>query len=158
MPGRSTRWLLAVALVGACACGSKAVKVQQSRDSAFLLEVLKGAKDEWLVEDAARNLGAMKVASAVPDLVRLLSDVNAGPFRRAAAARALQDIGDARAVKPLVSALGRATDAEERCAIAFALGRFRDPDASAALESLMNDPDVLVARAARKGYESQGAK
>lgn len=139
------------ALVGLSACSSAIVKVQQSRDPGFLMDTLTKEKDEWLVEDAARALGRIRHAKAVPALIRIVSDPNAGPYRRSGAAWALGNIGDLQAARPLVSALERASHPEERYAIVEALGRLSSPESRAALESVVNDPDVLVAKAAQKG-------
>jgi len=117
-----------------------------------------GEKDEWLAEDAATGLGAIKCAKAVPKLVAMVGDGNAGPYRRAAAARALGRIGDPKAVAPLVAAVDRAKQPEERFALTWALGQFDHPDAKAALESLQKDSDVLVAKAAKKALQDREAK
>lgn len=144
-------------------CASISVRVQEATakgDEAYLLEQLTESKEEWIVEDAALGLGHLKSRKAVPHLIRLLEDPKAGPYRRAAAATALGEIGDPSALAPLIASMDRAQEPNERYAITQAVGRFvlRDERAVAFLESLKDDPDLLVARCARKAlYEREKA-
>ena len=147
---------LAVSFLGLSACSSTSVKVQQSKDPAFLMQILTTEKAEWLVDDAARGLGRISHAAAIPALIAIVSDPNAGHRRRAGAAWALGQMKDLKAVVPLASALDRASDPEERFAIVEALGRIPNAEAKAALEAMKNDSDEMVAKAARKGLKTIG--
>lgn len=90
--------------------------------------------------EAAAALGALRTASAVPELIRLLKDHQ--PEVRESAARALGDIGPPEAAGPLVEALralkGQRNDRPgakeyEFEAIAEALGRLNSPEGVAAV-------------------------
>ena len=79
---------------------------------------------------AARVLGERKDAQAVPALIDALKD--AQPVRLSAV-RALGNIGDERAVEPLIATLKEDTDPRVRTAAAQALGELRDERAVDAL-------------------------
>jgi len=135
-------------------CGSKVISVQKAtakKDQTHLIEVLTNAEEDWLIEDAAWGLARVGTAKAVAPLLAILNNTSGSADRRAAAAYALGHIKDPRAVQPLVGALERAGNPEERYWIVVALGAFDDSDAKAALESVCGDADVMVSRAARKG-------
>ena len=157
LPGAALRAGCLVLVIGACmtaACASPSVKVQQAAargQTAELMKALHDADEEWIVEDAALGLGQARHQAALPELLKLLQDPKAGPYRRQAAARALAGLHDDKAIQPLIQALERAEQPEERYWVTASMGRFCTLEAKAALEAQSGSPDLLVARAARKG-------
>jgi len=140
-------------------CSSKVISVQKataSKNQAYLIEMLANAEEDWLIEDAAWGLARIGNKKAVPPLLAILNNSAGNSHRRAASAYALGHIRDARAVEPLIGALERAGNPEERYWIVVALGAFDCPDAKAALESVCGDSDVLVSRVAKKCLHNQG--
>jgi hypothetical protein len=80
--------------------------------------------------------------TAIPELARILQDPGQDGVARFMAANVLGDIGSAKAVEPLIAALGDPFYNLRRCA-ALALGKIRDPRAKEPLEKLAeNDPFV----------------
>jgi HEAT repeat protein len=87
-------------------------------------------------------LGTAGYVPAVPALIECL---HAKSYNlRAQAAHALRDIGDERAVEPLISLLNRLTTSWLRVAVANALGSLGDKRALPALKCLIEDADDNV--------------
>ncbi len=110
-------------------------------------ETLARGKDTAARMEAAKLLGASKDHGALEPLLAALRD----PTRdvRWAAIEALGDLGDRRAVEPLVQYLRRAeTYRWGKRLVANALGAIGDPKAAEPLLSLLADSDPFVRRAA----------
>jgi HEAT repeat protein len=73
--------------------------------TAALAPKRKAERDDFVRREAARALGELKDARAVPALMAVLNDKRANEDLRREAARALGEIGDARAVNALQNAL-----------------------------------------------------
>jgi HEAT repeat protein len=99
------------------------------------------AKDRNIGEHAAGALGALQAKEAVDGLIAALARPD---FRRYAAAWALGEIADVRAIPALVRALGD-TDPETRKFAARSLTKF-GPLASDALLAALADPSAPVRR------------
>lgn len=84
------------------------------------------------------NVTVLKLRRDVDGLVRALGPENDYDVREDAA-DALGEIGDARAVEPLIAALGDPDD-DVREAAAEALGNIGDPRAADPLRAALNDP------------------
>jgi len=113
--------------------------------------------DQELRRQALLSLGAIRAASAIPTLIKLLEQ--SGWNRRTVdikkdAIRALGEIRSSDAVAPLLKVLARghlwrrALNDELRVAAAAALGEIGDENARAGLEKATNDRSAPVARAA----------
>jgi HEAT repeat protein len=92
--------------------------------------------DRWTWEEAAHELGALRMGEAFDGLVAALAIEDQGVA--ATAALALVDLGDRRAVGPLAAVLEAASSAEpirihSVFAAVGALGRFDDPAARQAV-------------------------
>lgn len=98
-------------------------------------------KDRAVGEHAAGALGALQAKEALDELIAALARPD---FRRYAAAWALGEIADVRAVPALVRALGD-TDSETRKFATRSLVKF-GPLASDALLAALADPSALVRR------------
>src|SRR5262249_22401320 len=95
-------------------------------------------QDTRIAEAAARALGKLGDATAVPGLV---SALESGHPARFAFAEALGNIADPAAVPALVSALND-LDGTVRATAAIALGDIGDPIALAPLEKLFSDDET----------------
>ncbi len=91
---------------------------------------------------AAQVLGKIKTAKAVPQLINRLHDRS--EQMRLSAANALGDIGDLRAVRPLVDVILRDPTAAVRAQGASALGRLGDPDVIPILVASLGDPEYWM--------------
>lgn len=154
--------ILSVCLSMGAACTSPSMALRdavQRGDRQALLEQLARSsetRDDWLIEDAARALGELREAAAVPGLLAVLEDPTVGPLRRASAGRALGRIGKPEAVRPLLAALERASHPEERYWLIVGLYAFCGLDETQAeLHSTFQKAeahgDALIRRAAKKG-------
>jgi len=98
--------------------------------------------DEWVRMAAARALGEVRDAQAMPSLVLTLSDSD---WRvQELAAWALGEMKDPRAVKGLCDALLQSTQMQVRREAANALGEIRDAEALPALKQALDDPETSV--------------
>lgn len=149
-------WLLLPLSLG---CASSAARIQEAQERAdveYLEELVTTSPHEWVVEEAARTLGAMKAVQTAPSLLNVLNDPNAGPYRRSAAAVALARFERPEAVKPMMDAFDRANDPEERYWLIVGLYRLCPTQSStlevqATLQKAESDGDVIIRRAAKKG-------
>lgn len=109
------------------------------------LTVRLAASDEESRIDAATRLGnlfRLAPEAMPPSVIAALGHAlqnDSSPVVRALAARAFEAAGDARAVTPLLSALGRERETAVRKAIIYALARFPVPQVTAALIPLLQD-------------------
>lgn len=87
---------------------------------------------------AAKALGRLGAAEAVPALIEALAD--RAPAVRREAAKALGEIKDPRAVPALIEAL-RDENANVRMYAAYALGEIREPQSVDALQQALDDPE-----------------
>ena len=94
------------------------------------------------------NVTVLKLRKDVDGLVRALGSEKDSDAREAAA-DALGEIGDPKAVEPLIAAL-KDPDDDVREAAAEALGRIGDPRAVDPLNAALNDPDHDVRQEAEK--------
>jgi len=112
-------------------------------------------EDETLKMHAARGLAAGGDAAGADLLLKVLSDASGHFGIRARAAQALADLGDVRAVGPLVKmALEDGGTVRERAAAA--LGRFKDDRVYPALEEMLGDRYVPARRAAILALDGLG--
>jgi len=145
-------------------------------DQAAALLARLGSESEWVVKRRlVVALGTNRIAAAVPALVSLLTDRNAGLDRFAATALgqigepatsalvelladkdarvarmaldALAVSGDAKALLPVL-ALSRSENKQLREAVAKALGAYSAPEAATRLIELLADPEKSVMLAA----------
>jgi HEAT repeat protein len=100
-----------------------------------LMDVLAGGEDWFGRAGAARQLGAIGDARALPALIEALRAEN--KLVRMAAARALGEIGDAGAVPALIEALRDESDSVQLDA-AVALNNIGTPDALAAVDAWLD--------------------
>lgn len=157
----------ALLLVATSACTPHVIKIQDAisrRDREYLLEQLTESEEEWIKEDAARGLGVMRDRGAVAPLLALLNNPKTSPEARASAGIALSKIGDRKAVRPVISAMERASHPEERYWLIYGLYNFcrgghGSTEILSALKQCSSDSDVIIARAAKKGiYECTKGK
>lgn len=120
-----------------------------------LISLVQEEEYDWVCQDAALALGKLKSQKSAPILVAILNNKARTPYCRMSAGIALGMIGDITAVEPLLNAMQNASNPEERYWLVVALGFFKDGKVYAMLESLENDSDILVARAARKALLSR---
>ncbi len=99
------------------------------------------------------DVDALRARGKVDKLIRALEDERV----RTEAARALGDIGDTRAVRPLVAAL-RDAEAPVREEAARALGRLKDPSAAGALAAALADDAWRVRDAAATALRALGSR
>jgi HEAT repeat protein len=137
------------------------------RKEARAVEPLRQALDEasnppWLRGEAARALGQIGDAAALPSLVRGLEGADAFVRKCCAQAlgalgdaQALGALGDAQAVAPLVAALPGA-EKEVREAVASALGRLKARQALPQLLELLQDAEEPVREAAAEAVAAVG--
>jgi len=107
-----------------------------------LIEALRDPNSDNLRTWAASILGEMRSRAAVPNLIRALWD--RAESVRAAAARALGEIADHRAVNALLEGTLRDPSALVRMEAAVALGKIGDEKALEALQLALTDPDPVV--------------
>ena len=91
---------------------------------------------------AAQVLGKLKARRAVPPLMNRLHDRS--EQMRLSAANALGDIGDLRAVRPLVDIILRDPTPAVRAQGASALGRLGDPEVLPILVGALGDPEYWM--------------
>ena len=157
-------WLLLPLWLGCASTSMRIQEAQEKGDKEYLLKLATESRDEWVVEDAARALGAMKSVEAAPALLAILNDTNAGPYRRSAAAVALARLEQGDAVKPMMAAFEHASDPEERYWLIVGMYRLcpiqkSTLEVQATLQKAEGDGDVIIRRAARKGlFECRKAK
>lgn len=114
------------------------------------MEALAGEGARELSLNAIDGLGAMGDGAAVPKLIALLS---ADSHRQRAAASALGNLGDPRAIEPLLKTV-RARDDRVSSAAAWALGKLSRPDKSdkSARSSDKRIIEALVKASKRRGW------
>ncbi|MBA3065411.1 HEAT repeat domain-containing protein [bacterium] len=108
--------------------------------------ILLKSTDSAVRINEAQRLGNERVEEAVPDLIELLNDKSAGV--RINAAVSLSNIGDERAVEPLLKVLKNDKIRGVRVMAAQSLGRFGDKRAASALKKLAEDKDPEMRRMA----------
>ena len=131
-------------------------QLKQSRDIAGLISKLSDKAETGAIclrAEAARALGKLNNADAIPSLALLLRDENA--VVRASAARALAEIDHPRAVPALVRALDHPQPAVQRWAT-VGLRRLRDPSALPALVKLLFSEEWLTRRRAAEAVAEIG--
>jgi len=101
-----------------------------------------------LLSEGQLDVVVFKLRRDVDGLVRALAPENDYDVREAAA-DALGEIGDPRAVEPLIAALGD-PDGDVREAAAEALGTIGDPRAVGPLTAALKDPSGGVRQEAEK--------
>ena len=94
-------------------------------------------------------------AIGAPAVVLLITALKDGDFCVRGAASALGQIGDARAVKPLIAAL-KCRDASTRSSAASALGQISDARAVKPLIAALKDSEAYVRESAAKALEKMG--
>lgn len=119
-----------------------------------LIEALRDPNSDNLRTWAASILGEMRSRVAVPNLIRALWD--RAESVRAAAARALGEIADPRAVNALLEGTLRDPSALVRMEAAVALGKIGDEKAVEALQLALADPDPIVRLHALEALEMIG--
>jgi HEAT repeat protein len=105
------------------------------------LKELLANGDEWQRLWSAYGLAKIGDPAGVPALMVFLTDKNPQWTNRRHAIRALEEVGDKRAVQALISAL-QDPSPDIRNAAADALGSIGDPSAIGALEALSGDTDT----------------
>jgi len=108
-------------------------KLNDPRGIAILHEALRVPRLHY---QAAYALSLMRTPAVIDELIALLDDPQAGT-----AARALGEIGDQRAVTPLIEHFLTVDNAARRD-VAVALGRLRAPKAIPLLIGLLGDPKL----------------
>lgn len=101
---------------------------------------------------AARILGEVKATNAVDALVSLMNARN--DLLRIAAAGALGEIGDRRALRPLVQATLRDPAPQVRAQAAGAVGRIEAEGAADVLVAALADPDYVTRLRALEAFEN----
>lgn len=119
-----------------------------------LMEALRDPNSDNLRTWAASILGEIRSRAAVPNLIRALWD--RAESVRAAAARALGEIGDHRAVNALLEGTLRDPSALVRMEAAVALGKIGDEKSLEALQLALADPDPIVRLRAIEALEMIG--
>jgi len=114
-------------------------RIKDPGSSQALLPLLQHA-DSNIAQAAIEALGALRAREAVPGLIRLL---NADLWLQFAAVAALGEIGDPRAVQPLLDTVANEMLAEPSVE---ALGRIAAPEALPRLLGLLADQDRLPFR------------
>jgi cyclophilin family peptidyl-prolyl cis-trans isomerase/HEAT repeat protein len=98
---------------------------------------------------AARGLGALKDRDALDLLRSLTADVGHSPAQAVQAVRAMGEIGDARALGPLIDVLRvRGLHTGIRAEAVTAIGKLKTPESVDVLLELVTDPDPPVRAAA----------
>lgn len=136
----------------------KLVKDKQYHDEGVIQKLAEGLADtsRGLREPSKDALAAIG-SPAVPTLMKVLSSETKADGRKSAA-ELLEQIGDTRAVEPLVAAL-QDSNAEVRQRTAKALGRIGDDAAAPELErTLLHDTDGNVRRLAAWALEKINSK
>lgn len=105
---------------------------------------------------AARVTGRLQVASAGEGLLKAIHDAD-GDVRRAAM-RALGDIRDENAVKPLTEQVTYHGKGPGAVAALDALARIGHPSSIPEFEARLRDPDPLIRRAAAEGLGRAGGR
>ena len=131
-------------------------KIGDTRAVEPFIAYLKGSDYERMA-DAAYALRIMKDARSVPPLIEILRDRNGDRFSRGWAADTLGEIGDLRAVSPLIEEL-ECCESRLSVYLVTALGRLGDRRAVPALEKLIQDKEksrlVAYADACRAAGEA----
>lgn len=113
-------------------------------------------KSENVVGEASRVLGRHRFAAAVPKLLELLSSLPKWSMTRGWCAEALGEIGDPRAVEPLITIVQDGSLRDAHAFAATALGKLRDRRAIPPLEALGASRDPDVREAARSALAALG--
>ncbi|SDH51254.1 HEAT repeat [Roseospirillum parvum] len=148
-PPRPAGRLLIALLAALLAPSLPALAEAEAPPTATLIEHL-GSPDSLARQEAIEALGQRRAPQAVEPLLTLLADPAADGLDRMAAAYALGEIGDGRAVAPLIAALDR--DMSERTGLAMAaipaLGQLGDSRAVPLLRrALAKSDDHWLGRA-----------
>lgn len=109
-----------------------------------LAGVISGGASAEAKREALRALGPIATAAQVPAIAALAADPNVGDT----AVWALERVSDPAAGKALLDALSKAP-AENKAALALALGWRRDADATGALVKLLTADEATAAAAAK---------
>lgn len=126
-------------------------RLAQQGDHAALVAYL-GDERSWVREEAARAIGEHRVVIGGDPLVARLADTGEKRYVRAAAARALADLGRTDVVPALEAIAERPEeDPELDLAVLDAMCRLAPHDSrtQSTLQRLTEDEDLLVASAAR---------
>jgi HEAT repeat protein len=133
------------------------VEIRDPRAVPALIDALQHHQDEFVRVFAVWILGKLAGAQVIDVLVKALQEGRGvdGMGVRQTAAGALGEIGDPRAVEPLIAALMRADKWEVHWSIVEALGKIGGPQAIEALERVLNDNhmDVGVREEASRALE-----
>ncbi|MDY6786235.1 MAG: HEAT repeat domain-containing protein [Cyanobacteriota bacterium] len=114
-----------------------------SQSLPYLLESLTKDEDIQVRTVSAHALGMLNHQKAVKPLIEVLLEIKERPKVRGQAAESLSDIGDERAVEPLIASLGDSS-VEVRFWSAFALGKLGDIRALPVLKKLsVTDCEIL---------------
>lgn len=116
-----------------------------SKEVAEILLPLLDDPDPRVVEACAFALGECEVVAAVPALMRVVIE-DSDPLCRETAVAALGNIGDDRARRTVIDALGDAVQIRRRALIALA--NFDGEDVRAAIQGRLTDRDWQVRQAA----------
>ena len=145
--------LLALALVasGPALAGAQTPGVEVTA----ILQSLASARDTGARMTAVAELGRSRDPNAREPLLAALRDTNRDV--RWTAIEALGELGDRRAVRPLVDYLRRKEAYRwGKRLVANALGAIGGPDAIEALSTMLSDPDPFVRRCAALALLRQG--
>ena len=114
-------------------------RVEDKRAQPALLDMLKGP-GKYSIAFAARGLGALKDPAAVEPLIALVNVPETPLEVVVSAVRALQSIGDARAVAPLIKLAASTTDPNVRLLAVTALGTLRATEGLSIVQDFLTDP------------------
>ena len=146
--------LLVALLLSAVSCISSPISDAYSayldRDVPGLMRLLAQGED-WVAEDSALYLGYLGAPSAAEALHAELETQDRSPMVYSAIVVALGRLRQPESVPIVVKFLQRASEPQERVAVAMALGQFCAPSSRTTFEELRFDADVLVSRTARAG-------
>ncbi len=151
------RLVVACAVVLLAACGTPMQQIREAEhegNAAALVELLQHGGYSYIREHAAGSLGSIPAAQrsekAYEALVGALRKPDENPYVKVACGITLMRWKAKKSVPDLVDATFNTADPEARYWLAWALHHFKHPDATAALERLREDPDLLLATSARE--------